>query len=1387
MSNNNFFKSGFGSSFGSWSQFYKKNKTTITDSNGEVSVEAVEQIADQLNEQESILTNKVNQVQGKELSENDFTDADKSKLDGVEESANNYVHPTTHGINEVSGLDDALNTKRDKPTRKYAQVPIGSSGWYTIATCTNGRAIARFGLKDVTSGRHQSCVFYASHLFGDGNTINIIANALRYYNPIQEIRIKDKGSSDGAALQIYLNVDDRPGTISTYLLDDNFQSQGWNLVELTIDENTPEGISSADWGDYHVSAGGIDLLIGNGSLNTSGDVYAQNKKLATENTVNNLLDNKVDKVVGKVLSENDFTDADKSKLDSIESEANNYVHPSTHGINEVSGLSAALDSKVAKESGMGLSENDLTDDLMERLENGVTDNLDITTLQPKDAKISYNGIKEGAIKITLPQGYTATMMKLEVDIFDYLSHESIKILISGYNYSTNQIWKNTSVQILANKEHLNYPVRFGYDGGKCCIYIGELTSTWSYPKVVVSKGIFGYANFSYHQWISGWRIGIDNTGFQSISKTHTDNLLQNITDSEVAKLSGIESGANKYIHPSTHGMSEVSGLNSALNSKVDKVAGKALSENDFTDADKSKLDALDPYEIISGNQISGITVYHANLFDISKSGFYYATSISTNRPEGVNGYVLVEAYDEDNIKMTYSIHAKSHSYVVQKVGGTWGEWRRDEILSLELKEKLENLPDNLDLDANLSNKVDKVAGKELSENNFTDAYKDKLNASVVAQSDGKVGIATSDPGQGIAPDPDRKLMVNGGLSVKYGSKISYDPNYMVHAYTEYNQQLSESRFKNFGHFGHRWDTRNGTKMVLRGDSGYVGIGTTAPDNQLHIKGDNLKVESAHGYATIGSLNDHWFHFKTDRPAFYFYQPIHVAGQKVATEDQVDVKVDKVSGKGLSENDLTDQLLLDTQQQVDTSDSMTTLVPKDARLNLRSAHNLGALKIKLPLGYTSSMIKMTIDVYTYARDGALTIEVGGYTYSNLSRWLNTSAQILSSNENIDLPVRFGFEDGRCCVYIGDLDTNWSYPQIHISKICVGAFSLDPSHWLTGWDLSLETNGFRDVTSENHGNLVNKFTNAHQSKLDGIASGANNYVHPSTHTMNEISGLNSALAGKEATFSKKTAFNKNFGTTAGTVMQGNDSRLSNGQTAYSWGDHTTANYVQKDGSGKVGIGVNSPAMKLHLSDLDDYDGIKIGDHFQLRTSSSGSDSFVFEHTKTNGNLYIRSRSASGQTGRLALNDNGGNVGIGASSPQQKLHVKGGKARFETEYGYLDLGAENANWYHIKTDQSKFYFNKEAQIDGDIKVYGTNTYMRKSDGAIFENNNRVATQGYADQIEQSIQNDLGDIQNRIDRDRILRFNIDQGRGELQIISNAGDVLAGLPLDDLRREILG
>jgi hypothetical protein len=58
---------------------------------------------------------------------------------------------------------------------------------------------------------------------------------------------------------------------------------------------------------------------------------------------------------------------------------------------------------------------------------------------------------------------------------------------------------------------------------------------------------------------------------------------------------------------------------------------------------------------------------------------------------------------------------------------------------------------------------------------------------------------------------------------------------------------------------------------------------------------------------------------------------------------------------------------------------------------------------------------------------------------------------------------------------------------------------------------------------------------------------------THTINQIVGLQAILDNKENSFVKNTAFNRNFGTTIGTVAQGNDVRINNGQTAFSWGNH------------------------------------------------------------------------------------------------------------------------------------------------------------------------------------------------------------------------------------------
>ena len=67
----------------------------------------------------------------------------------------------------------------------------------------------------------------------------------------------------------------------------------------------------------------------------------------------------------------------------------------------------------------------------------------------------------------------------------------------------------------------------------------------------------------------------------------------------------------------------------------------------------------------------------------------------------------------------------------------------------------------------------------------------------------------------------------------------------------------------------------------------------------------------------------------------------------------------------------------------------------------------------------------------------------------------------------------------------------------------------------------------------------------SDVTGIIANLMNHEsgsNPNAHIVANIGGLQGFLDGKEPAFSKNTGFNKNFGSTAGTVCQGNDSRLS-----------------------------------------------------------------------------------------------------------------------------------------------------------------------------------------------------------------------------------------------------
>ena len=80
---------------------------------------------------------------------------------------------------------------------------------------------------------------------------------------------------------------------------------------------------------------------------------------------------------------------------------------------------------------------------------------------------------------------------------------------------------------------------------------------------------------------------------------------------------------------------------------------------------------------------------------------------------------------------------------------------------------------------------------------------------------------------------------------------------------------------------------------------------------------------------------------------------------------------------------------------------------------------------------------------------------------------------------------------------------------------------------------------------------------------------------------------------------------------------------------------------------------------------------------------------------------------------LTNSSDKVGVGTSSPSEKLHINGairgneqnGALKIKTSGGYLVAGPKNSGWCHMETDRNEFYFNKPIFINsGKLVSYST-----------------------------------------------------------------------------------
>ncbi|MCK9327636.1 MAG: hypothetical protein M0P69_19230 [Bacteroidales bacterium] len=177
--------------------------------------------------------------------------------------------------------------------------------------------------------------------------------------------------------------------------------------------------------------------------------------------------------------------------------------------------------------------------------------------------------------------------------------------------------------------------------------------------------------------------------------------------------------------------------------------------------------------------------------------------------------------------------------------------------------------------------------------------------------------------------------------------------------------------------------------------------------------------------------------------------------------------------------------------------------------------------------------------------------------------------------------------------------------------------------------------------------------------------------SASPMNDMATLiesnEEAISTKEDAFTKNTAFNKNFGTEAGTVCEGNDSRLSNDRNPTGHNtSHVTGSDIIPDAVAGGNSGLMSGADKARLDGIVPSQVITLtdgatpaldaalGNHFRL--TAAGNRTIAVPTNPTEGQKIIIEHIASGADRTLALNTGTGGFAYGSDITGLSATVSG-----------------------------------------------------------------------------------------------------------------------------------
>ena len=631
----------------------------------------------------------------------------------INKSQNNIVRVTSNNVQQLEKQAESYANSADKSRQD----------------CANYLALVQRVLQECVSVKNEINVSYVSdltdHVEDDNNPHKVTAEQVNSYTKsevddlLQNIDVTVDGVS-ASNLYVKDEVDDllslksdKADVYTKTEIDNKHYLTKHQDISGKVDKVTGKGLSTEDYTTEEKNK-----LAGLSNYNDSAVLLALKKKADINHTHSEYLtehqdiSGKVDKVTGKGLSTEDYTTAEKNKLAGLSNYDDTQIiealdgkadvnHTHSQYLTEHQDLSGKADisdiptktsdltndsgfltshqdisGKVDKVTGKGLSTNDYTTAEKNKLA-GLSNYDDTEILSALDGKADVGDIP-------------TKMSELENDNY----------YVSSYTEKNWTIGNHTTTTMGGDYFASNYLSLFDIESSNSTTSVvfsnGQLTCTFYNPIPIKVTKLVAIGNDDYesgttkidNKYVKGSNDGISwtNISFTGSLDTEEGVILDNNKFYKYYDVSLKSYYKNKtlnitatYIHQNT--LSQVALSNDYrdldykptipdISGKVDKVTGKGLSTNDYTTAEKNKLAGLSNYDDTQ----------------------------------------IIEALDgKADVNHTHSQYLTQHQDISGKadINHTHSQY--------------------LTTHQDISGKVDKVTGKGLSTNDFTDSYKNKLD------------------------------------------------------------------------------------------------------------------------------------------------------------------------------------------------------------------------------------------------------------------------------------------------------------------------------------------------------------------------------------------------------------------------------------------------------------------------------------------------------------------------------------------------------------------------------------------------------------------------------------------------------------------------------------